>query len=188
SDRVDLLEAGADDCLSGGVDIPELGARIRQAVESGGKPAPKGEREKHMPLKGGLVDPVAFDAEVRARLDDPWKSVLTILKVTEDANESSRLKGFLLAEIRAEQGDLVTVTTMGTVVLLQGARRDAAGAFVARVRQRLESEGKGAASVRWDVLSHQGNRQGILDLTASLMAAGTSAPPSDSGGILGSEG
>jgi CheY-like chemotaxis protein len=179
SDRVDLLEAGADDSLSGGVDIRELGARIRQAVESGGKPAPKWQREAQPQPKGGLVDPVAFDAEVRTRLDDPWKSVLTLLQVSQDGGASARLKDSLVAEIRVEQGDLVVVGATGAVVLLQGARRDAAGAFLARVRQRVESEGSGAAAVRSEVLSHPGNRQAILELTTSLMATGTSAADPD---------
>jgi len=187
SDRVDLLEAGADDSLSGGVDIRELGARIRQAVESGGKPAPKWAREKPTPLKGGLVDPTTFDKEIRARLEDPWKSVLTLLHVSWDGDDLAQPKDALLAEVRAEQGDLVLATERGVFALLQGARRDAAAAFLGRVRRRMESEGKETETMRSEVFSHPGNRQGIIELTASLVAPEAPAPDSDTGGGVGSE-
>ena len=34
-DRVEMLDVGADDCLTGGVDVRELAARIRHAIEAG---------------------------------------------------------------------------------------------------------------------------------------------------------
>jgi RecA/RadA recombinase len=167
SDRVDLLEAGADDCLSGGVDVRELGARIHQAVEAGGKSSPKEVWKKRERLVGGLVDGRVFASEIHARIVDPWKSVLTVMRVSHGVERSERLQGFLAEEIRVEQGDMLVAVDRAFLVLLQGARRDAAGVFLDRVRRRAAAE-NGAAPVRSEVFSNPGERQDILGLLGLL--------------------
>lgn len=194
SDRVDLLEAGADDSLSGGVDVRELDTRIRQAIETGGKPAPKGERKKRERLAGGLVDGPAFEAAVRARLEDPWKSVLTVVRVWQGAEQSEPLERVLVEELRSDQGDLVATAGSAYLVLLQGARRDAVHAFLDRVRRRTAAEVKakvevkGKKDLRSEIFSHPGDRQGILDLMGSLDEGGATAPEMGPGETGGQEG
>jgi len=167
SDRVDLLEAGADDCLSGGVDVRELGARIHQAVEAGGKSSPKEVSKKQERLVGGLVDRHVFASEIHARIVDPWKSVLTVMRVSHGAERSERLQGFLAEEIRVDQGDMLVAVDGAFLVLLQGARRDAAVVFLDRVRRRVAAE-NGATPVRAEVFSNPGERQDILGLLGLL--------------------
>jgi CheY-like chemotaxis protein len=188
SDRVDLLEAGADDSLSGGVDVRELETRIRQATETGGKPVPKGDRKKRERLAGGLVDGQEFEAEVRARLGNPWKSVLAVVRVWEHAERSEPLQRVLVEELRSDQGDLVATAGPAYLVLLQGARRDAVRVFMDRVRRRTAAEGRETEALRSEIFSHPGDRQGILDLMRSLDERGANASETGPGETGGQEG
>ncbi len=168
TDRVDILEAGADDCLSAGVDVRELAVRIRQAAESGGKPAPTPEEASRRPQRpvGGSVDRSVFRGEVEKRLGDPFYSVLTVLRVTRPGGSDRELSRYLADEIRSDQGDLVVPGQTGFLVLLQGARREAARAFAERVRGRLAAAGSAEAGLLTEVYSHPGDRLGILRLAS----------------------
>lgn len=165
ADRVDMLEAGADDCISAGVDLRELAARIRYAAETGTRPPRKTERQAgpERPV-GGRVAARVFEAEVRARLQDPWRSVLNVLCLTPAGGSGEGLQRILLQEIRSEQGDLLLRTERGFLVLLQGARRDAARAFLDRVHARAKGDPALGASFSAEVYSHPGDRRGILGL------------------------
>jgi CheY-like chemotaxis protein len=188
SDRAELLEAGADDSLSGGVDVRELHTRIRQAIETGGKPAPKGDRRTPERLAGGLVEGQEFEAELRARFENPWKRVLTVVRMWQGADRSEPLQRVLVEEVRSDQGDLVATAGPAYLVLLQGARRDAVHAFIDRVRRRTAAEAKETEDLRSEIFSHPGDRQGILDLMGSLDERETTAPEMGPGGTGGQEG
>ena len=62
TDRVGLLDAGADDCLSGGIDVRELETRIEQSAAVGGKPPSSVQLvdESEGDLLGGVKDPGTF--------------------------------------------------------------------------------------------------------------------------------
>lgn len=188
SDRADLLEAGADDSLSGGVDVRELDTRIRQAIETGGKPAPKGDRKTRERLAGGLVEGHEFEAELRARFENPWKRVLTVVRMWQGADRSEPLQRVLVEEVRSDEGDLVATAGPAYLVLLQGARRDAVHAFIDRVRRRAAEEAKETEELRSEIFSHPGDREAILDLMGSLDEGEATAPEMGPGGTGGQEG
>jgi CheY-like chemotaxis protein len=173
TDRAEILEAGADDCLSAGVDVRELAVRIRQAAESGGKPAPSRSEAAPRPARplGGPVDRSAFRTEIERRLSDPFHSVLTVLRVTRPGGSDSELNECLSDEIRTDHGDLVVPGQPGFLVLLQGARREAARAFTDRVRSRLANGGGAEVGLLTEVYSHPGDRLGILRLTSADVGA-----------------
>lgn len=157
-DRVLLLEAGADDCLSGGVDFRELSLRIRQAMASGAPPRDRPLPETPGIPRGGEIALDAFREEVRRRSGDPEEGVFCLLKV---AGPSRELHPVLVGEVRDEDGDLVARNGEGSLVLLQGARESHTAPFLARVRERL-GDGGGALAV--EVRPHPGDEGGILQL------------------------
>jgi len=166
-DRVEMLDVGADDCLTGGVDVRELAARIRYAIETGGRPKPSPRREITPPPVapvGGPVEGDVFDDEVRIRAADPTLGVFGIVLIRTSVTTPDELQRVLADEIRGEEGDLVTSGADGFVVLLQGARGDGAQAFLDRFRHRLEHHlGKDPELVS-DVLAHPADRRRVLDV------------------------
>lgn len=158
NDRIQLLEAGADDCLSGGVDFRELELRLRQAMTSNSRPMAGEEAEEATDEAGpvgGLMDHAAFQSEVDHRSGDPSLGIFCLLRVQASGIAADRLLQVMTAEIRDEDGDLVSKGGPDPLVLLQGARASQAEPFVDRLRVRVGAEsrkGKGELSV--EVLSH----------------------------------
>jgi CheY-like chemotaxis protein len=140
ADRVALLDAGADDCLSGGIDFQELGARIRKAVAAGGQPAPSPDAEptESEELFGGLVVPEVFAKEARRRSARPNQCVFSVVHVRAGPVPPSKLGEMLADQVREDDGDLVARVPDGCLVLLQGARREPTKAFLARARREIE--------------------------------------------------
>jgi KaiC/GvpD/RAD55 family RecA-like ATPase/DNA-binding response OmpR family regulator len=139
TDRVDLLQAGADDCLSGVLDFRELGARIRQAVAAGGKAAPPLEVVEDEPgkLLGGPVTSETFARELAKRASNPETAIFSVVRIKAGNRDSASLPEALATAVRDEDGDLVACGAHECWVLLQGARREPAGAFLARVEEDL---------------------------------------------------
>jgi CheY-like chemotaxis protein len=160
-DRVQMLDAGADDCLTGGVDVRELAVRIRQAIEVGGKPESGPGLGAAV---GGTVSRGVFDAELRRRAEDPTLGVFGVVLVRSHEVSDEELGRVLADEIRNEEGDLVTEGANGFLVLLQGARGDAAQAFLNRFGNRLTHHfGRDPRPV-FDVLSHPADRVRIFNV------------------------
>jgi hypothetical protein len=158
TDRIQVMEAGADDCLSGGLDFRELDLRIRQAIASGSKPVPAAARDNGGSVggRGGLVQRDQFRAELTRRADDPVLKFFCVLDVATGALAASEVEKILVDQVRADAGDLVTADTNHCAVLLQGAREGQLAAFLerlrARLRERAAERGHGEPAVR--VLSH----------------------------------
>ncbi len=166
-DRVEMLDVGADDCLTGGVDVRELAARIRHAIEAGGKPKRSHRRDPGPPPAapvGGPVGGDVFDDEVRRRAADPTLGVFAIVLVRTSVTTPDELQRVLADEIRSEEGDLVTGGADGFVVLLQGARGEGAHVFVDRFRHRLSHHLGKEAELVSDVLVHPADRKRVLDV------------------------
>jgi KaiC/GvpD/RAD55 family RecA-like ATPase len=163
TDRVDLLKAGADDCLSGGIDFRELGARIRQAVEAGGKAAAPLEVVEDDPtsLVGGAVTRGVFSREVAARAADPALEVFCVIRVRAHGGSGATLGPVLENGIRDEDGDLVFCGSGECLVLLQGARREPGKAFLSRVRQGLVSASGSTLEPETEILVHPNDRDRI---------------------------
>jgi hypothetical protein len=159
-----MLEAGADDCLTGGVDVRELAARMRQAVRRGGKsPSDSTSRGPQVRFAiGGLVEGEAFDEELRRRSADPTLGVFGIIHVRASGTSLEELESVIADEIRAEEGDLVKRDTDGVVVLLQGARGGASQAFLDRFKRRMEHHLGNDPGLEPDVLAHPADRERIL--------------------------
>ncbi|MDT8340902.1 MAG: ATPase domain-containing protein [Longimicrobiales bacterium] len=163
SDRIALLEAGADDSLSGGVDFRELGLRIRQAIAAGSRPLPT----PHVPhpngtgvpggvaIPGGAMPLSDFVEEVSLRMASPELGVFSLLSVPAPPDMEMDAETVLAGSLRDEAGDLITRGRGRIHVLLQGARRTQAEAFLARVRNRLpRSTDASGAEPRTEVLAN----------------------------------
>jgi len=134
TDRVNLLEAGADDGLSGEVDFRELAARLSQAVRAGGKP-PSGlgvVKQEQGAAAGGRVSREVFGEEVAHRAGDPTRSVFSVVRLISESLGPVELEMALFETVRDEEGDLVTRTSEGCLILLQGARRGIPGPLPVR--------------------------------------------------------
>ena len=177
TDRIHLLEAGADDCLSGGIDFRELDLRIRQAIAACSKPAPQAVHEKVgdgdagsglIPdgSDGGRVSRDLFNREVTRRAADPVLAFFCLLDVTSGVLTSSDLEEVLAQQVRADEGDLVSGDSGRCAVLLQGARASQLGPFVARLRSRLEESAgeKGDPDLAVEVLCHPADSDRIKAL------------------------
>jgi len=179
TDRVNLLEAGADDGLSGEVDFRELAARLSQAVRAGGKP-PSGlgvVRQEQGAPAGGRVDREAFGEEVGRRAEDPTRSVFSVVRLISTSVGPVELEMALSETVRDEEGDLVTRTPEGCLLLLQGARRRSADAFLARFRSELlERSGSSSTGFRHEILTYPTEKDRIDRILDALAGSGESAP------------
>ncbi|HSG48496.1 MAG TPA: ATPase domain-containing protein [Longimicrobiales bacterium] len=173
SDRIALLEAGADDCLSGGVDFRELGVRLRQSIASGARIIPS---EDHRPaeggpsLEGGVLDGAHFRSAAERRAAEQSHSVFCLLDLRAHGVSKERLLEVVSEEIRAEDGDLATGDGDRTLVLLQGARFSQAEPFLSRARSRLARDGEGA-SLTVETLCHPADATRIRNALGELRAA-----------------
>ena len=181
TDRIQILEAGADDSLSGGIDFRELGLRIRQSMATGAKPVlvdASGERSSSTAgvapeeSDGGRVPRSVFIEEVERRGSDPDLAFFCVLDVKVDALEQGELEETLADQIRAQEGDIVSANGEGCAVLLQGAREQQLGAFLGRLESTLrERAGGNGAHVEIDVLSHPAESDEIMALLGASDAA-----------------
>jgi len=173
SDRVRLLEAGADDCLTGGVDFRELATRIQQAVSVGGKaPSPPLVMGAGVEaLLGGAVSPGLFGNEARRRGEDPTRSVFSLVHFMTKAVSMAELQEALAREIRDEEGDMVTCDGSGCLVLLQGARRDSTHPFLQRFRGSFESRFGQGTLLRVEVMPYPSEKDGVRQTLESLIAS-----------------
>jgi DNA-binding response OmpR family regulator len=172
SDRVAILEAGADDCLSGGLDFRELGLRIRQAMASGARaPAARGSEAGSTTLgEGGLVSRGYFAAEVTRRAGDAELAFFCVLAVASGALSVDEMERGLSELVRSEEGDLVAKGSDRCLVLLQGARQVQLGAFLERLRTRLRDGRDATPDVEVSVLSHPADASKIRMLVETAVA------------------
>ena len=186
TDRVNLLEAGADDCLSGELDFRELATRLNQAVKTGGKPASgiSVVRSGEGATSGGCVTPEVLRAEVGRRASNPNLSVFCVVRLFSDSVTPGDLEIALAEAVRDEEGDLVTRTLDGCLVLLQGARRKQAQAFLTRFRSKLVDRDGPGAGFCFDLLTHPAEKGQIDQMlsssadpqNATLRAGGSDGP------------
>lgn len=173
TDRVQILQAGADDCLSGGIDFRELSARIEQAVAAGGKveiPLAPGELKVAGPA-GGLVPLEQMAGEASHRMDDLDLSVYCLVRMTSKDVPVADLETALLEEVRDREGDLVASAPDACFVLLQGARKDPALAFLTRFASGLRQKIGRDPRLSFDVVSHPGERDRLKPLLERMMGA-----------------
>jgi len=172
TDRIHILEAGADDCLSGGIDFRELDLRLRQAIAAGSKPVPStvedgsgGGPSARGQAEGGRVGAADFAAGFEQRAADPVLTFFCVLHVASDALTPPDLEDVLADAVRCDEGDLVASNDKGGLVLLQGARDGQLGPFLDRLRKRItERAGRDDAPVTLDVLSHPSDSARIRSL------------------------
>jgi len=115
NDRIKILDAGADDCLSGGLDFGELGARLRNAMRVGGKRAPVdgAEPETMSALEGGSVSRATLAAEASRRAARRETAAFVVLAFSGRAGAKGDLLDAIRNEIRSEEGDLVAGARAG---------------------------------------------------------------------------
>lgn len=173
TDRIHVLEAGADDFLSGGIDFRELSLRIRQSIARGAKPIHEDEGEAPVSMvsglipedsDGGRVSRDTFIAEILKRAANPDLAFFCILDVTSAKLPTTELEVALAAQIRADDGDIVAMNSERCAVLLQGAREGQLGPFLDRLRSRLDErpDAAGDAAVSVEVLSHPADADRIM--------------------------
>jgi hypothetical protein len=168
TDRINILEAGADDCLSGGIDFRELDLRIKQAIAAGSKPMPESDGSGVDPdsADGGKLSSNEFAAEFERRAQHPVLAFFCVLDVASSALSSADLEDFLVDQVRVDEGDLVSRSGERCVVLLQGAREGQLAPFLARLRSRIDERAgkKGDSGLELDVLSHPAQSSRIRSL------------------------
>jgi hypothetical protein len=184
TDRIHILEAGADDCLSGGLDFRELGLRIKQSIATGAKPvlAPPGEGDAGQGAAslipdasdGGRVTRAVFIEEIERRSASADLAFFCILDVTSGALDPDDLELALAEQVRAEEGDIVSGDPERCAVLLQGARQRQLAPFLDRLQSKLDARsGTGDAGLDIDVLSHPADSVRIMALLG--MVGGTAS-------------
>jgi len=163
TDRIQVMEAGADDCLSGGIDFRELDMRIRQAIATGSKPVPAQTRENGArTASGGKLSADRFVLELMRRATDPVMKFFCLLDVSAGSLPIADVEQILLDQVRADEGDLVSADSDRCAVLLQGAREAQLGAFLERLKARLsERAGSGGKAPAISVLSNPGDAKRI---------------------------
>lgn len=182
ADRIHILEAGADDCLSGGLDFRELGLRIRQSITTGAKAVPVASDDDASsatagPIpaesEGGRVPRHVFVGEVRRRAASSNLAFFCVLDVTSAVLSPDDLADVLAEQVRTEAGDIVSAVSGRCAVLLQGAREGQLGPFLERLRSRLCARSGGAddAGVGIGVLSHPADVDRIMALLGASGAA-----------------
>jgi hypothetical protein len=169
TDRINILEAGADDCLSGVVDFRELDLRIKQAIASGSKPVPESAGGTDLDVKetgGGKLSPEAFVAEFERRAVHPVLGFFCVLDVSAGALDPAVLEDFLVDQVRVEEGDLVSRRGKRCVVLLQGAREGQLAPFLTRLRSGIveRTADTTGAELSLVVLSHPAESDRIRSL------------------------
>jgi len=176
TDRIQILEAGADDCLSGGLDFRELGLRIKQSIAMGAKPVVSEADAKEVGTglipdesEGGRVPRHVFVREVERRAADPDLTFFCVLDVTSAVLTPTDLEEALAEQVRADEGDIVSGNPERCAVLLQGARLGQLGPFLSRLRSRLGERAGVMASGAVDVavLSHPADADRITALLGS---------------------
>lgn len=173
TDRVEILEAGADDCLSGGIDFRELSTRIQQAIAAGGKvviPLGPGEVRVAGPA-GGLVPLEQMVGEVGRRVGDPDFSTFCLVRMTSREVPVTNLEKALQEEVRDEEGDLVASAVDECFVLLQGARKEPARAFLGRFASGLGRRLGRDPRLSFDLVSHPGERDRLRSVLEGMMGA-----------------
>ncbi len=188
TDRVTFLEAGADDCLTGGIDFRELGARLRQAVRAGGKPAGQEGVMKAVPRDpiGGVAEPTVLAAEAARRSADPERSVFSLVHLESPSIAPEDLLKVLSGEIRADEGDLVSLGPRGCLILLNGARSGSVRAFLTRVRTGIEAPLGGDADLSEEVVMNPAERERVESMLTRFVASMARNPaPENPGGSSG---
>ena len=177
TDRVQILEAGADDCLTGGLDFRELGLRIKQSISNGAKPAAEsgvGQSTETLELipedsDEGRVSVQTFISEVERRGGSADHAFFCVLDVTSQVLNAGELQEALAAQIRHEEGDIVTGGGNRAAVLLQGAREGQIGPFLERLRSKInERASDHDARVTMDVLSHPSDVDRIMEILRTV--------------------
>jgi len=177
TDRIQILEAGADDCLTGGLDFRELGLRIKQSIATGAKPViDEGEGESTDILTlipegsdHGRVSADTFIEEVERRGGSPNHAFFCVLDVTSPVLDSEDLKEALAAQIRHEEGDIVAGGEQRAAVLLQGAREGQIGPFLDRLRSKVNERARDQdAKLTIDVLSHPADADRIMEILRTV--------------------
>jgi len=173
TDRIHVLEAGADDFLSGGVDFRELSIRIRQSIGRGAKPTVNAEGEEPLSMMSGLIPEDSdggrvsrdtFVSEILKRAGNPDLAFFCILDIASTKLPSVQLEIAVAEQVRADDGDIVAVHAERCAVLLQGAREGQLGPFLDRLRSRLDArpEANGDSGVSIEVLSHPADAERIM--------------------------
>jgi len=181
NDRIRILDAGADDCMSGGLDFGELGTRIRHAIEVGPKDGPAMPRaEGAAEVARGSVSRATLAAEASRRATRESWATFTVISFPASSGADRGLLDAVREEIRDEDGDLVAADSVGCLVLLQGARRSAADVFLNRVRKRLAGSSDGLPGEP-DVWSHPASRSEL----ERLLAVSLAEPDTPGGGERG---
>jgi CheY-like chemotaxis protein len=179
TDRIKVLEAGADDFLSGGLDFRELGLRIRHAIARGATPFEAMTDDGEQPdstlipadSDGGRVPLDTFRAEVERRAANPDYAFFCVLDIRSDSTSPDDLARTCAESVRSDEGDIVTAATERCAVLLQGAREGQLGPFLDRLRARLSEAGNGDGGVEIDVLSHPSEADRIMAVLGSTGAS-----------------
>jgi len=177
TDRIQILEAGADDCLTGGLDFRELGLRIKQAIATGATPVVDKDEGESGGIRSlipegsdeGRVTTDMFIGEIERRAGSPNHAFFCVLDVSSAVLASDELEEALASQIRHDEGDIVAGGDKRAAVLLQGAREGQIGPFLDRLRSRVDQRASdNDAKLSIDVLSHPADADRIMEILRTV--------------------
>lgn len=173
SDRAALLRAGADECMTGGVNVEELASRLELAeVRGGPHPGASGDDEarhaRPAAADGGPperlrepLDAAAFRAELREGLSTDGPRVFTVVRFA--AADPGGLARELAGLVRAEDGDFAGVLAGRPAAWLSDTVPSEAESFLRRVRETL-GEAAGGLPGETEVLGSARDAERLRDL------------------------
>lgn len=146
-DRAALLEDGADECISGRVNVQEFSARLDRARGGGGRRPPPGDEPVERAAGTGepTLDAEAFRERVRGLLEaEPFRLFSVVLFRSGDPSEALEV---LAGTVRGEEGDVVGPVDGVSAVLLPETRVTEAEDFAERAGRALAGSGGGPPDV-----------------------------------------
>ena len=139
ADHARLIRAGADECLSGPINLPEFATRLERLVPGEGRltdaatsdQAPE-ESESGEDETGGVVSEGTFRRRLRRSLARRPPDVFTVVRLPRESlpGEPERR---LSEAVRLEDGDFVGAVAESVAVYLRGTSPDEAEAFLTRL-------------------------------------------------------
>ncbi len=171
SDRAALLRAGADECMTGGLNVEELSSRLELARSRGG--THPGAVEEAEPREAGTpaadggppepLDETDFRAALRERLSDEGSRVFTVVRIPAD--DPDRAAERLAGLVRSEVGDFAGVLAGRPAAWLSDTVPSEAESFLRRIREAVGETAGGGASEEAEVLGSTRDADRLHELT-----------------------
>lgn len=166
SDRTRALQAGADEFLSGSIDLAELSCRIERARSIPRDRARQPRPSQAVAVRRGsseALDTETFASFVRTRMTSEGMGFFVLARVTGPGSTGDAFRTVVLQQIRWESGDFAGTMPGGFGIVLEGSRKSQVEAFLKRLRRALKDGGDGSG-LEFEILSNPADAARIRKL------------------------